>query len=506
MRLNQKRLKSLKRSLVFCALFVTVLTVSLALDFTPLGETTPRGEKTVAVSALDSSTRVDVDECLFTVHKAYAYRLNAPGKSEKQPRPGHWFHFPSGLLEKEETQRSFDESFDLLLLLPRKSWIVELKPMTRFLLAAAYSAPFARGDLAEMFSGNVHFLPSERVLKNTLASNPSDSDYFRKRIATKRLDIWSATTNQPMADRFIFNSVRKCANIEDVIHFDHTDFIATNAVWSGTDFGRVNSDVHEWFPTTGSVQTVRNAFEMLCRVDEPVRETKIRGCPSEGFENENDEEKTIAQRAVVYQRDVNRKFKDFDRVKREIANALGADWRVSIVTHDDDNPPCLLYHCLKRADLFITPHGFQSMLTMFLPARAYMFEIFPTNYHWTGYKALGLMFGVRHVWIESRPVSLLGRSLSTVLTTKRCMDSYLCRYLARKSDVSFDERSSGVLERIGRGTIMENARIQPVRDIAGYDGTLGSCVASCERNDDCFTVQITAKSCLHFQNVDAFRV
>ena len=118
MRLNQKRLKSLKRSLVFCALFVTVLTVSLALDFTPLGETTPRGEKTVAVSALDSSTRVDVDECLFTVHKAYAYRLNAPGKSEKQPRPGHWFHFPSGLLEKEETQRSFDESFDLLLLLP----------------------------------------------------------------------------------------------------------------------------------------------------------------------------------------------------------------------------------------------------------------------------------------------------------------------------------------------------------------------------------------------------
>ena len=109
MRLNQKRLKSLKRSLVFGPLFVTVLTVSLALRFTPLGETTPRGEKTVAISALDSSTRFDVYECLFTVQKAYVYRLNAPGKSEKQPRPGHWFHFiefhfPFGSLQKEETQ------------------------------------------------------------------------------------------------------------------------------------------------------------------------------------------------------------------------------------------------------------------------------------------------------------------------------------------------------------------------------------------------------------------
>jgi len=100
-------LKSLTQSLIFGPLFVTVLTVSLALDFTPFGETTPQREKTVAVSALDSSTRFDVDECLFTVHKAYVYRLNAPGKSEKQPRPGHWFHFiefhfPFSAVPKEE--------------------------------------------------------------------------------------------------------------------------------------------------------------------------------------------------------------------------------------------------------------------------------------------------------------------------------------------------------------------------------------------------------------------
>ena len=130
-----------------------------------------------------------------------------------------------------------------------------------------------------------------------------------------------------------------------------------------------------------------------------------------------------------------------------------------------------------------------------------MFEIFPSRYRWTGYKALGLMFGVRHVSVESRPLTLLGQMLSTVLTTKHCMDSYLCRYLVRKSDVSFDGRSSSVLERIGRGMIMENVHNHPAHDIIGNGGTLGSCVASCQRDDDCFAIQIVAKRCLHFQNV-----
>ena len=127
----------------------------------------------------------------------------------------------------------------MLLLLPRKSWIVELKPMTRFLLAAAYSAPFARGDLAETFSGNVHFLPSERMLKNTLAPNQSDSDYFRKRIASKRSHIWSATTNQPLADRFIFNRAFESAQTSPAHLHAHSRF-------SSKRFGRPNASVLFW--------------------------------------------------------------------------------------------------------------------------------------------------------------------------------------------------------------------------------------------------------------------
>ena len=115
-----------------------------------------------------------------------------------------------------------------------------------------------------------------------------------------------------------------------------------------------------------------------------------------------------------------------------------------------------------------------------------------------GYKALGLMFGVRHVWVESHPLTMFGRALSAAFTTKRCMASYFCRYLVRKSDVSFDELSSSVLEKIGQGNMMESAHVQPVRDVhASSSGPLSQCVVECERDDDCFTVQF-APVCVQF--------
>jgi hypothetical protein len=462
--------------------------------------------------------------CDSSIQNTYAYLLNAPEKREKQPRPGHWFHFIEFHLPLSFTEQSnsFDldvDSFNLLLLLPKISWISELTPMTRFFLSAAYSAPFVRRDVATVvFPQSITFLSNEEVLRSTygIIKNP-EIDGDRASIVAKRSHIWSSSIHQSIRDRFVLNDGMICRNADEMVEFD-TEFISVSVAKSGTGFGRVNSPVHEWFATIENAQAMRQSFEMLCqvgidgeantvellaRLPQKLRETKT-GCLSELTITANEDEKKLRQ-AVIYQRDFNRKFSDFNQVKIDIERVLGSDWSVSVVMHDDDNPPCLLYHCLKRIELLITPHGFQSMLTMFLPTRAYMFEIFPSRYRWTGYKALGLMFGVRHVWVESRPLTVFGRALAAAFTTKNCMASYFCRYLVRKSDVSFDGRSSGVLERIGRGTIMENARIHPAHDVADYDGTLGSCVASCQRDDDCFDVQIWAQSCLHFQNFDVLR-
>ena len=57
-----------------------------------------------------------------------------------------------------------------------------------------------------------------------------------------------------------------------------------------------------------------------------------------------------------------------------------------------------------------------------------------------------------------------GHAISTVLTTNRCMASYICRYLVRKSGV-YDEQSLAILEFITSGKITETAHIRFVYNI-----------------------------------------
>ena len=521
------------RSKLFIRVMVLYALLFVAFVFAPMQLETNSGGNAHggATQLVTTSTRnVNATEsrsvahaCQSSIRNTYAYHLNAPEKSRTQPRPGHWYHFiefhlPLSLAEEHSNYLLSGDSFNLLLLLPKKSWFGELTPMTRFFLAAVYSSPFARHDVAKVaFPHSLIFLSAENLLSDVHEIKSAKIEGGRASIMTKRSHMWSSMTHQSLLDRFVLNDALICRNADEMVELD-TEFISASVVKSGTGFGHVNSRVHEWFATIENAQAMRQSFEILCRINSAdeantaelharvprkLRETKT-GCLSETMITANEDGEQRRQ-AVIYQRDTNRKFNDFNQMKSHIKRVLGSDWSVSVIMHDDNNPPCLLYHCLKHAELIITPHGFQSMLTMFLPTGAYMFEIFPSRYLWTGYKALGLMFGVRHVRVESRPLTLLGRSLPTALTTKRCMNSYFCRYLVRKSDVSFDGRSSGMIERIGRGTIMENVRIHPAHDIADYDGTLGACVASCQRDNHCFDIRIVAQNCLHFQNVDVLR-
>ena len=520
MRIKTRFRRSSWRMVLFASLFVAFIFAATQLE-TSLGGTTLRGAtQLVAPSTRNVENRSIVGACHSSIRNTYAYHLNAPETSQKQPRPGHWFHFVEFHLPlssaEERSNYSFSDftsdPFNLFLLLPKKSWSSELTPMTRFLLAAVYSTPFARRDLAKAaFPQMIVFLPAENSLRGARGIKSAKIVGDRASIVTKRSYTWSSTTRQSLLDRFVLDDGKmNCRNADEMVEFD-TEFISTSVAKSGTGFGRVSSPVHEWFAKIENVQSMQRSFNMLCQVgidstantiDFPTAlpsklgETKT-GCLSEVMlALENDQKKK--RQAVIYQRDVNRKFRDFDRVKRDIKKVLGSDWSVSVVMHDDDNPPCLLYHCLKRAELLITPHGFQSMLAMFLPTRAYMFEIFPSRYHWTGYKALGLMFGVRYIWVESHPLTMFSRALSAAFTTKRCMASYFCRYLVRKSDVSFNELSSSTLEKIVDGNMMENAHAHPVRGIsASSSDTLSQCVVECERDDDCFTIQI-APVCVQF--------
>ena len=64
-----------------------------------------------------------------------------------------------------------------------------------------------------------------------------------------------------------------------------------------------------------------------------------------------------------------------------------------ILMHKTSRSPCTLMHHLYNTDILLTPHGFQSMLLLFLPRPGLMFEIFPEKYYKRGYGPFGAEYG-----------------------------------------------------------------------------------------------------------------
>ena len=59
----------------------------------------------------------------------------------------------------------------------------------------------------------------------------------------------------------------------------------------------------------------------------------------------------------------------------------------------------MLMHMLYNVDVLITAHGFQSMLLLFLPLPAILFEIFPYKYFKRGYGPFGHEYGIYVIYI-----------------------------------------------------------------------------------------------------------
>jgi hypothetical protein len=446
----------------------------------------------------------------------YAYVLQPSDDAKLRPRPNHWFHFIEYHLPIEWNdgkQAANDQVSGLVLILPQRSWVEDLTPMTRFFLAAAYLKPFVVNIHANVDNGapqrccDVFFssredLRREDVYKSNYAREPN-----RWHVSMYSDRAWAASTDQQLEDRFVLNNVRKFVGTGSSNINLTASFVSPMKVDSGTGFGRTYSPVREWFATTQSVEEMRQTFETLCQTIPVSQVSGVRflehggvrnGClaPEQTEQNKNDNQ---YRRAVIYQRNVNRKFIEFDQMESDIVRVLGPRWTVTVIIHDDDNPPCVLLQCLKETDLFITPHGFQSMLTMFLPVDAYMFEVFPTRYFWTGYKALSLAFGVRHVWAQSRPVSHLGRTLAAFHTTERCMHFYFCRYLARKGNVFFDQHGLRILRGVTDGEKFHERDVTAQSYGPSRGESLISCVSHCEQDDACFAMQLS-QDCIIFSD------
>lgn len=127
---------------------------------------------------------------------------------------------------------------------------------------------------------------------------------------------------------------------------------------------------------------------------------------------------------------------------------------LQLFVHDNMVSPCELMHILSDADVLLTPHGFQSILLLYLPIPALLFEIFPSHYHRNVYRLVAEEYGERacsslcpiyvmNVWLPglvhgyamSAPTLWHSKLLLSLISTHTCSRYFMCRSYSRSQDV-----------------------------------------------------------------------
>lgn len=112
-----------------------------------------------------------------------------------------------------------------------------------------------------------------------------------------------------------------------------------------------------------------------------------------------------------------------------------SDWEVITVIHSDQRSPCELSHMLSNADVLLTPHGFQSMLLLFLPIPAVLLEIFPQPYQKEVYRIISSDLGIAYGQTKSAATMLGVRLLLQFISEQSWNQNPVCRYISRLQDV-----------------------------------------------------------------------
>ena len=181
---------------------------------------------------------------------------------------------------------------------------------------------------------------------------------------------------------------------------------------------------------------MRNKIDMFC-------------AGYKGMHGGGHESKSSQRHLTIYQRDLDRRLLNIETVLEQMRIDLRErykraadvhsrekyDWTMDIIHHNESTPPCLLYRQLSRTDLFLTAHGFQSMLLLFMPKGSQIIEIFNYKYWKIGYAPLALNYGLRHHWLQNVKPTSWSRVMLRLLNQDWCMNSTQCRHIARTDDI-----------------------------------------------------------------------
>ena len=389
----------------------------------------------------------------------------------------------------EVTSTTTTAKTSVVFRVPNTKWLDKLTPMTRLLLSASYTD----GSV-----GDINFVnPTEvgldvdinNVDSNNVDSNKNHGDAVSLRCGWVGRSFGVDTRRQPLDERFVVPSIdsqmHQCEPgvANPVLPIDSS---------TTASFGAVKAERGEWLPIESDVQSFRDALEGLCqetrdsfkvsksskrqRGDRAAKAAAAELLTQPCGDTSGDE---YIKHLVIYQRNTGRVLENVPGIKKRLEEELNEleteqtknqktknskVWKVSIVTHHDRFPPCALRQCLRKATVLLTPHGFQSMLYLFLNKNTHLHEVFPHRYYKHGYKRAALEWGVSYGFSMSPPRSFFGHLISKMFTTNACMQMYYCRYLARKGDVVVTDED---LEFIARSAVVAAAQSEGSSNHAG---------------------------------------
>jgi hypothetical protein len=83
-------------------------------------------------------------------------------------------------------------------------------------------------------------------------------------------------------------------------------------------------------------------------------------------------------------------------LRHKLSSIGGGDgqWEIQVIYHSEERSACELAALLYDSDVLVTPHGFQSMLLIFLPLPSIFFEVFPYRYYKNCYSELAENYGI----------------------------------------------------------------------------------------------------------------
>jgi len=348
---------------------------------------------------------------------------------------GHWFHMAENFMAQHSVLRasrggSSTSRRAIYFNFDEPGFVKEINGVTKLMVAIAA----LQRDQPTPVDLTLHFVhyPLSNALRKLkigeIMSLPRPKDMIDSQTVRLAPDV-------PTVQRFVITSDGQMQQDKTRSDAKEGSFDRC-AVYHGTIGGAWPTPQRgHWFPNSGDVDNFRSKIRAMCPADSAVQ-----------ADTANLSKK---RHIVIYQRDISRKLFNQDEAVGLLQKAFPpAHWDISVLMHVQDASPCELARKLSSVDVLITPHGFQSMLLLFLPRPAVLFEVFPYRYYKRGYGPLSLDYGITHGGVMSPPLSWDRRIVLPLVTTSWCMLSKTCRNYARGDDVILTQHGVDALEQV----------------------------------------------------------